>query len=507
MFVRKIHNRSGTTSIQIISKANGNYKILKTIGTSSESREIQKLEIKAENHINEIKGMKTLFNSEKDLFVESFLENISNRQIRVVGPEMILGKLFNSIGFNLIKDQLFKHLVLARIIDPGSKLRTIDYLRRYENLNYSVDEIYRFLDKLSRKYQDRIEKIAFEYTKKRLKGKINVVFYDMTTLYFEAENEDDLRKIGFSKDGKFQNPQIMLGLLIGKGGYPIGWDVFEGNIFEGHTLIPTLEKFQKKFDLDKPIIVADSGLLSEKNIKNLEENKYKYILGARIKNLDEDKKEKILSLDLSDGDAKGIRYDKKRLIVAYSIKRAKKDKRNREKGLARLEKKVKTGKLTKASINNRGYNKYLKMESKIKVRIDYDKFEEDAKWDGLKGYITNSSLSKKNLLSHYRELWQIEKAFRISKSDLRIRPIYHRLKDRILAHISISFTAYTVYKELERILMKNKSPYSAKHACDIIQNIYEISCTLPDSLRESKIILKMDEEQTFLNQIITKELG
>ena len=142
-----------------------------------------------------------------------------------------------------IDNKLFKDLVLSRIIYQRSKLKLTEYLKRYENKSISIQRIYRFLDKVHSSYKEQTEDVAF-YIQKSIKN-ITVVFYDMTTLYFESGDEDDFRKMGFSKDGKFQNPQIMLGLLVGEYGYPMGYELFEGNTFEGHTLIPVLEKFQK----------------------------------------------------------------------------------------------------------------------------------------------------------------------------------------------------------------------------------------------------------------------
>lgn len=164
-----------------------------------------------------------------------------------------------------------------------SKLKTIDYLYRFQGVSLEISSVYRFLDKLNAKLKDQVERISFAHTLKVLQDKISIVFYDMTTLYFEASDEDDLRKTGFSKEGKNQNPQIFLGLLVGMGGYAIGYDLFEGNIYEGHTLIPVIEKVTKKFNLNKPIVVADAGLLSNDNIEALEKDGYEYILGARIK--------------------------------------------------------------------------------------------------------------------------------------------------------------------------------------------------------------------------------
>src|SRR3989339_552931 len=304
MFVRKKKNKSGSTSIQIIDKSIG-YKVVQTIGVSKNLEEIKLLIKKAENFIETSGGNQIeLFNSEtpEELIIENFLAELSNAQIHTIGPELIFGKLFDRLGFGIIKEKLFRHIVIARLAYPTSKLKTVDYLYRYRGIKVEIDAIYRFLDKLNNKYKESVEKVAYEHSKKILKN-ISVVFYDMTTLYFEAEDEDDLRKIGFSKDGKFQCPQIMLGLLVGKDGYPIGYDIFEGNTFEGHTLLPFLRQISKKHDLPKPIVIADAGLLSNDNIKNLSKESYKFIIGARLKNEGEKVKEEILkkSQKLKDG--------------------------------------------------------------------------------------------------------------------------------------------------------------------------------------------------------------
>jgi transposase len=368
-----------------------------------------------------------------------------------------------------------------------------------------IDAIYRFLDKLNSKLKDQAEQIAFRHTQQILGGNISVVFYDMTTLYFETSDEDDLRKTGFSKDGKHQCPQIYLGLLVGLGGYAIGYDIFEGSIYEGHTLIPFLEKITAKFNLEKPIVVADAGLLSNDNIKALEQKNYEYIIGARLKNEPEKIKQQILQKPLADAEILKIRKENNaRLIVAYATNRAVKDEQNRNRGLQRLEKQVKAGRLTKSNINNKGYNKYLKLQGEIRIEIDYDKFNNDKRWDGLKGYITNTKLSNKQVIENYKNLWHIEKAFRMSKTDLRIRPIYHRLQRRIEAHICLSFTAYCIYKELERVLYIEKSKLSLKKAAELTHNMYEITYTLPESKHTKSTLLKMDDQQAELYQIIQK---
>lgn len=508
MFVRKKKNKSGSISIQIISKARGKYRVVKTVGSSSDSCEVERLWVKAHEIMPELIGqLKFDFRSKKDLIIDNFVKDLNSLDIQVVGPELIFGTLFDKIGFNSIPDKLFRDLVLSRLSFPSSKLKTIDYLYRCRGKSLSVYSLYRFLDKLQSKYKNDIEKISFNHTKKLLKGSISVVFYDMTTLYFEARDEDDLRKIGFSKDGKFQKPQIMIGLLVGENGYPIGYDIFEGNTFEGHTLLPILKKIQKKYQLKQPVVIADSALLSKNNLKNLSKQKYKYIIGARIKNESEKMKNKIFDKTKNIEDSQAVilkRKDDVRLIVSYSDKRAKKDAYNRERGLKKLRLRVKSGKLTKSNINNRGYNKFLTLRGKIRVGISEEKIEADKKWDGLKGYVTNTRLSAKKIIENYKHLWQIEKAFRISKTDLKIRPIFHRLRHRIEAHISIAFVAYSIYKELERLLKKHKANISVKKAAELTRTMYELKYTLPQSRLMKKITLGMDDDQKLICLIVQK---
>jgi len=431
MFVRKKKNKSGSISVQIITKSKGKYKLVKSLGSSIDPTVIFGLELKAKQEIQRMESNPSLFVFEKDTLIESFLSEVQNAQIRTIGPELVFGKVFDFIGFNTISEPLFRHLVIARLAFPLSKLKTIEYLYRFQGVCLDLDTVYRFLDKLNEQLKEKVEQIAFTHTKSFLNNDISIVFYDMTTLYFEASDEDDLRKTGFSKEGKHSNPQIYLGLLVGLGGYTIGYDIFEGNIYEGHTLIPTIEKIIKKFNLSKPVVVDDAGLLSSNNIKELQENQYQFILGARIKNETTMVKNKIFETNLKDNEYAVIEKSKtEKLIIAYSDKRAKKDEHNRKKGLQRLEKQIKSGKLTKSNINNRGYNKYLKMDGDITISIDKEKFDKDKIWDGLKGYITNCELKPEVIIENYKNLWHIEKAFRMSKTDLRIRPIYHRVRRR-----------------------------------------------------------------------------
>ena len=337
------------------------------------------------------------------------------------------------------------------------------------------------MDKLHNNQKELVQDISYNHSLEILNNDISVVFYDVTTLYFEIDQEDEIRKTGFSKEGKHQNPQIVLGLLVSVDGYPMAYEIFEGNKFEGYTMLPVIDSFKQRYNLEKLVVVADSGLLSSDNITQLRNKGYEFILGARIKTEAQVVKNKIIDFDYNSQSEQLIKKDDDglRLLVTYSEKRAKKDKHNREKGLAKLEKKIKSGKLTKSNINNKGYNKYLKLEGQIKISIDKEKYAQDAKWDGLKGYLTNTKLSNAEIVENYAHLWKIEKAFRISKTDLKIRPIFHRAQRRIEAHICISFVAYKVYKELERQLKCKGSNLSPEKAIEIAKTIYAIQTKTP----------------------------
>lgn len=499
MFVRKKKNKSGVVSIQVIDKSLGKYKMIKTIGSSCDADEIQLLYQQGQEYIQHYQGQHTMDFSPFN-FKQTVIQSIRN--ISIDGIHLLLGKIYSEIGFSKVCDELLKQLVLVRLSHPSSKLKTTQHLHRYFSIDINEDRIYRYMDKIYSDHKEVLQQISYNHTKKVLGGIISVVFYDVTTIYFQIDEEDEIRKRGFSKEGKHQNPQIVLGLLVGSEGYPLAYEIHEGNKFEGHTMLPIIDTFKDKYNINKLIVIADSGLLSSANIKDFLDKGYEFILGARIKNESELIKKQILSLDLTDKTSAIIqKEDGTRLIVGYTEKRANKDKYNRERGLMRLEQKIQSGKLTKSSINNRGYNKYLKLEGQVNISIDHDKFAQDAVWDGLKGYLTNTELSKQEIINNYAQLWKIEKAFRVSKHELKIRPIYHRLHKRIEAHITINFVAYKVYKELERQLKQKHANISCAKAIDIAKSIYSIEIIDPGNGNVFKETLLLNNEQKLLAEL------
>lgn len=520
MFIRRKPNASGSISVQVVEKTKlRQQKVVRTIGVARGAAEVEALERRARDFIEESQGpfLPGMFDDSSS--IHAFLESIGNGQIQVIGPELVFGKLYDEIGYGALDNELFRHLVVCRLFNPGSKLKTIDYLDRYLHVHYTPSRIYRFLDDLCLRQssgsgkaapdiKEQVERISYLHTLKVVGGAICVCFYDMTTLYFESSEEDELRRYGFSKDGKNACPQIFLGLLVAAGGNPIGYEIFEGNTSESRTLIPMIRKLSDRFDFGKPVVIADSGLLTKNNISELERDGYQYILGARPKNETVAIRNQILQMKLSDGDLAEI--DKGagvRLIVSMSTKRAHNDAHNRQRGLARLQKNLGSGKLTKQNINNRGYNKYLVMKGKVEIAIDMEKFNADAQWDGIKGYITNTSLSKEEIIGNYGNLWLIERAFRLNKGDLAARPIYHRLRNRIEGHICVCFTAYTILLELDRRLAKAKSRLTVYRAQELTKNMYALTCVLPNWNTPKRFVFKMTKEQQELINAVNLDGG
>jgi len=509
--VRKKKNQSGSVSIHIIDRTSRGYKVVESLGSSKDEEEIERLFKKALKRVDELEN-NLFYQAKKDERKEQLLElfsKITTDNFIPIGDELIFGRVFDEIGCKDIfkklniktirdkekKDFLFRALVVSRLLYPGSKLELIHYFDYFKKQEMDIYTIYRFLDTLYKdEIKSKIEECIFNHTKKLMNDTITVTFYDVTTLHFESESEDDLRKIGFSKEGKIAKPQILLGLFTTLEGYPLSFEIYEGNKYEGHTLIDILQKFQNRFKLkNKPIVVADRGMLNNANIAYLENNGYKYILAYKIKNISNKLKEQISNLTFVDDGAihtlelnKEINYIdengnkltlpiKQKLILTYSKKRAKKDKRSREKAVKKIEETLNKKRIIKSDLKLSYYAKYLDMDEtcKIKYKLNPDKVTLDEKLDGIKGFATNDdTLSPNDVIAHYKNQYKVEDAFKISKTDLRIRPIYHRLENRIKAHVLISFVAYAVYVEFERRLkLKSiKFDFSQKFLRKIIEH-------------------------------------
>lgn len=522
MFVRKKKNRTGTISVVVVDKSKGSFKEVKNFGVVSSEVEADVLCEEAHEWINTYGGQQILDFGKTDV-QERELEETARAfanidSVLLNAPQLILNPIYDSIGFNRIPDDILRNLAIARICQPRSKLATVDYLRCHFDEDYSLDKIYYYMDKLYNTQQELVQAISVEHTRKILGGRIGIVFYDCTTIYFESFIRDELCEPGFSKDGKSKENQVVIGLLVSDGGYPLAYSVFCGSQYEGFTMIPVVDDFVKRFNLTDYVVVADSGLMTRKNLTLLQRGNYKYILGARIRNeskeirewiLSQEKKEEVYyecgkPYDISHIDCNGAGTTQavnERLVITYSEERAKKDADNRRRGVDRLRKAFGSGTIKKESLNRRGYNKFLEITKDVGISINEGKVADDARWDGWKGYITNTTLDAKDVVSQYCGLWVVERAFRITKGNLEVRPVFHFTHRRIEAHICICFVAYKVYKELERILKLINFPLSVDKALGIAKTIPTVTIRLPHNRQKQTQTLFLTSEQRKLKPL------
>jgi transposase len=405
------------------------------------------------------------------------LDDLFEEQRLVRGIHEAYGKLFDDLGYakvirnplrNKMSADVFKNIVLARIANPASKRASVLKLEEDFGITIDLDKVYRMMDKLDDSAIERLKKITYENTLGLTGQKINVIFYDATTIYFESFTEDELKKNGFSKDHKYNQPQVLLALMVTSEGLPVDYEVFAGNTYEGSTLIPSLTKVKQEYDIEKIVFVADSAMLSSDNIAELDSLKdesFSYIVGARLKNLNQTLKSSILDVHNYREFSPSLRigqfdYNGKKLIVSYSAKRARKDSLDRKKAVEKLKARLEKTSSVKANISNNSYRKYLKIQGASKIELDEDKIKSDSVWDGLHGVVSNSDLNAADILEKYKELYNVEAAFRVTKHDLAVRPVYHWKPDRIKAHIGICYCAYSLVKQMEyrvRVMYKKIS--------------------------------------------------
>ena len=320
----------------------------------------------------------------------------------------------------------------------------------------------------SNEKKDEIEKIAVNYARKYLSFDFSLVFFDVTTLYFETfkEDKDNFRKPGFSKDGKHQQPQVLVGLVVTKEGFPISIESFEGNTFEGHTMLPVILNLKKKYNIENLTIVADVGMLSFNNMEVLQKHNFSYVVGARIggikENIIKNVSEEINKQENYIVEAK-TKYG--RLLVDYSKKRASKDKSDREKQIRKAEYQIVNGNPILKRI------RFLKEDVKTKYKLNQKLIDKDIILDGLKGYYTNTEEKDARLLiKRYKDLWHVEKAFRIAKSDLLARPMFHHKKENVKAHIIVVFVSLAIAKIIDIALIDTLTNFKFTKRMDTSEN-------------------------------------
>lgn len=431
--------------------------------------------------------------SEKVLLVLSGKSDVS-AETRKIGPALIFERLWKELGIpkvlnHVLTGRLFWFdveravflTVLHRLLVSGSD-RFCDKWRRDYRIegveDLSLHHLYRAMSFLGEEIEDqtgatpfsprctkdRLEEAMFLHNRHLFSG-LNVVFFDTTSIYFEGAGGDTLGKKGFSKDKRPDLNQMIVGVVLDDNGMPLCCEMWPGNTTDVKTLVPVIERIRGRFHVAKFCIVADRGMISRDTLEVLEssENTIPYILGERMRKVKE-VKEEVLSRagryrevhpegktgkDPSPLKVKEVWIGDKRYIVCLNPKQARKDAQDREAIIQSLEEQLKSG--AKKLVGNKGYRKYLKVD-RGSFSIDRKKVEEEARFDGKWVLRTNMNLTAEKVALKYKELWQVEYAFRDMKSTFDTRPVFHQRDGTIRGHVFCSFLALVLRKELARRL-------------------------------------------------------
>lgn len=367
----------------------------------------------------------------------------------------LLDDAYSRLGFSRLEDEAFKALVLARIIEPTSKADSIRVLAEVGVKAPALNTIYRCLKRCQdRDYRNKLSAAAAAFSA-RTTGTAALVMYDVTTLHFEIGDEDQLRKVGMSKEHRV-DPQVQVGLLVDQSGFPLEVQLFEGNKAETTTLVPVLEAFQRRYGLTGIVVVADAGMLSAGNLNALEDAGFSFIVGSRIAKAPYDLAEhfarhgnhfddgQILESTRVMGTGKAAR--ERRVLYQWSLKRQKHDEKTINAMVAKAQK------ITDGQAPMRK-TRFLKV-SGTKKQLDDPRIERARQLAGLKGYVTDltvETMSGAAVIAAYHDLWQVEASFRMTKSDLRARPIFHHQKESIEAHLTVVFAALAITRHLTAV--------------------------------------------------------
>ena len=461
------------------------------------------------------------------------------------GATAVIRKLWSKLDLDYVLNEAFEgsrvkfnanetifNIVLNRLTHPASKLKLYSHQDDIAGIQKpDLNHYYRALDVLA-KNKEAVEELMFKNSSKPFSKEVDVVLYDVSTLYFESVSSDELRKKGWGKDGKSSEVQVVVGLSVDKTGRPLSFDVFPGNTYEGHTLISVLEKFKSRFSIDKVVIVADRGINNRDNLAKIRESGFDYVFGHRFKNAEGELKRSILDLESytviskdSEGNAqlavKEIFLDKKepesgkrdRLICSWSLARAVKDAKEREKNIEKAKYLIANPHKLE---DKRGCKKYIKAielaeegnGSKKAVELNVEQITKDSTYDGFYTIQTSdTSLTAAEVLTAYKHLWKIEESFRVLKSSLETRPIYHWTPHRVAGHLVCCFIALTVERALESILTKKGVDHSVDRIREAINKMSVSKVKLTDEEPEIYLHQSLNSDEYKLSRDILKALG
>ncbi len=430
-FIRKVKTASGATAVQIAHKRYGKIVRIDHIGSAHTEVDLATLLALAKKRL--LGGQQSLFKEDLPPLRISLKQPVSQLLLQVLTEQ------YNRLGFNRLEDDIFAYLCVARIVEPTSKLASLRVLAELGVRGLSKNRLYRCLSQIIAKdYRNTISKQCFAHA--IAKG-ISLVLYDVTTLYFEVQEADDYRKPGMSKERRLE-PQIIVGLLVDQLGFPLGLHSFQGNTAETTTILPVVEAFKKQHGLADITIVADAAMLSSKNLEALTKAGYTYIVGSRLYKIPYDIAEYQKTKELIDKQIITTRLEKgQRIIYQYRQKRAALDLYNIEKQVTKAEKIISGQTAAKKT-------KFLNVITKEK-KLNQTLIDKAKALAGIKGYVTNLTIPDEQIIVSYHQLWHVEQSFRMSKSDLRARPIFHYKRDSIEAHLTIVFAALAIGKLVE----------------------------------------------------------
>jgi len=430
--IRKVKNSAKNTVIQVGYYRGKHFQLVKHIGSARNHIQETDLVKQAQDFIH--RQQLPLFNPPAEINQDKIIPLGYCRKTAY----QYFSQAFECV-FPEVTDPILKNLVIIRIIHPASKFESVQLLYEYFGIKYSNTSVYRAFLKADK--QMLVNQLV-TYARERLSFDFRLLFYDVTTLYFESAADEGLKLPGFSKDGKHSQPQIMIGLVVDQHGFPIFYQIFKGNTFEGHTMLPIVLEFKNQFKIKQLTLVADSAMLSEDNLSTLEEHQLTYIVGNRtIGTYRDSLAEKITKLKLQDNSACAITQGKRVIVYHYSRKRERKDLYEIEKAVARARYLVKYPARQPKS-------KYLKLKAKT-VEVNQGLIDKHTFLAGIKSYKTNTRLPASLVVERYGDLWKIEKSFRMTKHDLKARPIFHRKEQAIQAHILIVFAANAISRHVE----------------------------------------------------------
>ena len=441
--IRVIKTASGASAVQVIYYRNRKRVVFKHIGSARSSQELESLILVAQDVIKNTSADIPLF---EDFKLDNLLYLDKCEFLGVYSTFLYeaISDVISQIGLDKIKKQLLQDLIAIRIVEPASKLRSIELLESYFGIKHRRQSYYQSAPQWL-KLKGEIEDIVVEFARKRYAFNFDLLFYDVTTLYFETFAEDDLRRNGFSKDNKSQQPQILVALLVTKEGFPIAYSIFPGNMFEGHTIIPVVNSFIEKHAVKEFTVVADAAMISTTNMQELLRSNINYIVGARLGNLSYEQIKQIdKSITREDGKTIRLKTDNGYLICDYSSVRYRKDKYEMEKQIEKA----------RTIIENPSKGKKVKFIKTTceQIVLNQALIEKSQKLLGVKGYYTNleeNIANNQTIIERYHELYRVEQAFRMSKHDLQTRPIFHFKEEPINLHILICFMALVVSKHIE----------------------------------------------------------